>query len=215
MATATTDYAAVLAFIDQAKLRDCFIPSPELPALLGDEQTLVHTIPYLDLGLSSEVEKGQGSSQEKPKFEVYAAGWTEVEGVMLLTPETEFDADVRVSLAATNERALRDLLLTFPAGKIGLFYLGAAWMLPVLKEMLDGRVMPSREGYYATANTLRPCHDFPARRLESSDYPLVQSRWSESVWQELQEGGYRVHACQERGGTGRSLLSLAGELVAQ
>ena len=71
-------------------------------------------------------------------------------------------------------------------------------MLPMLQEMLEGRVMPSREGYYATAETLLPYHDFPARRLEANDYPLVQSQWSESVWQELLAGGFGVHACQEK-----------------
>ncbi|MCW3098754.1 MAG: hypothetical protein JWL77_4372 [Chthonomonadaceae bacterium] len=199
MAAATTDYAAVLEFIDQTKLRDCFLPSAEVPAPLGEERNLVGTIPYLDLGLSAEVEKQRASAGETSDFQVFATGWTGLEGVMLITPEREFDADVRVGLAATNERALRDLLLTFPAGKVGFFYLGAPWMLPVLKEMLDGRIMPSREGYFATASTLLPCHDFPARRLEANDYPLVQTHWSEGVWQELQEGGYRVHACQEKG----------------
>ena len=200
MAAATTDYVSVLDFIDQAKLQDCFIRSPEVPAPLCEEHNLVQIIPYLDLGLASAIEKRQVASELKPAFQVFAAGWTTLEGTMLITPETEFDADVRVSLAATNERALRDLLLAFPSGKTGFFYLGASWMLPVLTEMLDGRAMPSREGYYATAQTLLPCDDFPARRLEANDYPLVQSQWSMGVWQELYEGGYGVHACQEKAG---------------
>jgi len=181
MATATTDYRAVLDFIDQAKLRDCFLASSEVPLPLREERKLLGTIPYLDLGLTAEVGKGLAPAQETPKYQVFATGWTELEGVMVLTPETEFDADVRVGLAATNERALRDLLLAFPAGKVGFFYLGGVWMLPMLQEMLEGRVMPSREGYYATAETLLPCHEFPARRLEASDYTLVASQWRRQI----------------------------------
>ncbi len=192
MATTTTDYAAVLDFINRSKLKDCFIPTPAIPDLLRDDQNLLGTIPYLDLGLPREAAEGAAA-----KFQVFATGWTQLEGVMLLTPETEFDADIRVGLAATNERALRDLLLAFPPGKVGFFYLGGSWMTPALNEILDGRSMPSREGYYATGETLVPCRDFPARRLGAPDYHLVQSQWSESVWQELQAGGYGVHACQE------------------
>jgi len=198
MATVTSDYAAVLDFINRTKLGDCFLESPTVPLLLREEQNLLGTIPYLDLGLAAEVGKDPDPVQEMPKYQVFATGWTELEGVMLLTPEMEFDADVRVGLAATNERALRDLLLTFPAGKVGFFYLGGAWMLPTLEEMLEGRVMPSRDGYYATTETLVPCHDFPAQRLGANDYPVVQAQWSESVWQELQAGGFGVHACMEK-----------------
>src|ERR1700723_3143863 len=103
MATATTDYSAVLDFLNRAKLRDCFLPSPEIPPLLSEEQNLLSTIPYLDLGLASAIEKNPNTPEAEAKFQIFAAGWTELEGVMLLTPETEFDADLRVGLAATNE----------------------------------------------------------------------------------------------------------------
>jgi tRNA G18 (ribose-2'-O)-methylase SpoU len=196
MATETTDYTAVLDFIQQTKLRECYRPTPDIPDELRDEANLLSVIPYLGLGLSAEYGKEQGAEAASPQFQAFAAGWTELEGVMLLTPEPKFDADMRVAIAARNERALRDLLRAFPAGKRGFFYLGGAWMLPTLAELLDGQAMPSREGYYAAQNSFTPRRDYPARRLEPTDYPLVQDQWSESVWRELMEGGYAVHACQ-------------------
>ncbi len=192
MATETTDYAAVLHFLEEAKIRECYVPTPEAPDELREPSRLLDVIPYLGLGLTADYRQEAG---EDPRFRAFATGWTELEGVMLLTPETDFDADVRVALAAKNERALRDLLLSFPTGKLGFCYLGGEWMIPALDEILDGRVLPSREGYFASARTLTPRHDYPARRLQPDDYPLVQAQWSETVWQEMLAEGYAVHAC--------------------
>src|SRR5581483_4333982 len=121
MAMETTDYAAALEFIRQTKRRACYLPTPAAPEGLHD------TIPYLGLGLTADYDTKKETLPETERIQVFASGWTELEGVMLLKPETEFDADVRVALAARNERALRDLLLAFPPGKLGFFYLGGDW----------------------------------------------------------------------------------------
>jgi tRNA G18 (ribose-2'-O)-methylase SpoU len=196
MATQTTDFEAVLAFIDEAKVRDCYLPTPDVPDPQGHIQQLSRSIAYLGLGLKGWLHQRQDSAPQTAPFQAFVTGWTELEGVMLLTEETEFDADVRVAIAARNERALRDLLLAFPARQVGFFYLSSAWMLPALDEILDGHRMPAREGYFATTDTFTPQHDYPARRLVAADYPLVQTQWSASVWNELLEGGYSIHACQ-------------------
>jgi tRNA G18 (ribose-2'-O)-methylase SpoU len=190
MATETTDYPAVLEFIHRAKQRDCYLPTPTAPNQFQDEQQLLPLIPYLGLGLKAEPPTG-----ESPAARAFAAGWTSLDGVMLLQPEPDFDADLRASLTATSERALRDLLLAFPPGQVGFFYVSAEWMLPVLSELFDGRVMPAREGYFATAGSFLPQREPPARRIGGEEYPLVQAHWSESVWDEMMADGYAVHGC--------------------
>jgi tRNA G18 (ribose-2'-O)-methylase SpoU len=190
MAIETTDYAAVLEFIHRAKLRHCYLPTPGAPPQFQDERQLLDLILYLGLGLKTEPPAG-----EPPAARAFAAGWTSLEGVMLLQPEPEFDADWRASLTATSERALRDLLLAFPPGQVGFFYISARWMLPVLSELFEGREMPAREGYYATAASFVPHLTPPARRIGAEEYPLVQAHWSESVWEQMRADGYAVHGC--------------------
>jgi tRNA G18 (ribose-2'-O)-methylase SpoU len=191
MSEKTTDSRTVLRFIRQAKARDCYLPTPGAPPQFQDEGQRAELIPYLGLGLSV----GEDGKPGTGDFQAFAAGWLGLEGVMLLQPEPEFDADLRLSIAANNERALRDLLRAYPPGRVGFFYLAADWMLPVLEEFLDGQVMPAREGYYATAATFSPHRPLPARRLLSQEYDLAQGHWSRDVWNELQAGGYAVHAC--------------------
>src|SRR5262249_23648165 len=134
MAAETHDYEAVLRFINRAKAQECFVPSPEMPEPLCDELSLPRLIPYLDMGLAEDHGTPPESERGAGPIQVFATRWTELDGVMLVRPETEFQADVRVALAARNERALRDLLLSFPSGKVGFFYLGGDWMLPALEE---------------------------------------------------------------------------------
>ncbi len=43
--------------------------------------------------------------QASPSVQVFVSGWSEIEGVMALAPEREFNADVRAVVAAANERA--------------------------------------------------------------------------------------------------------------
>jgi TrmH family RNA methyltransferase len=192
MATETNDYTAVLQFIDRIKANDCFIGGPDAPGPLRDEHNLPELIPYLDIGLTADDNGANG----RQSIQAFATGWTNLEGVMLITPEREYDADLRVSIAADTERALRDLLLAFPPGKVGFCYLSGDWMLPTLAEILTGFPMPAREGYYASEQMLTPVQDFPTRRLSREDYNTVQAQWSESVWQEICDGGYSVYTCQ-------------------
>lgn len=143
MATETTDYAAVLAFVRQAERRDCLPADPALPAQLRTRPGSS----ALDAGLADAYAAYRRTGRWCRSYRVFAAGWTELEGVLILTPAATADADLRVSIAATNERALRELLLAFPRGLVGHFSYAAAWMLPTLAELLDGDALPGQTAY--------------------------------------------------------------------
>lgn len=194
MATETHDYAAAMAFIERAKLRDCFIPAPHTPPWLGP------TVPYLGMGLRPDAPPP--APGELPTFQVWASGWGQIEGVLIATPEVDFDADLKACVAATDERALRDLLLAFPRGALGLFYFGSAWMLPTFQELFDGEPMPAREGYVATAATFAPDRSVPARQLVAPNDPVVQRQWGAAVWAEMLADQYGVYAAEDAGGVG-------------
>ena len=49
--------------------------------------------------------------------------------------------DFAVEISATSERALRDLLLSFPRMKVGRFRFVDRWMINALAEVLDGHEM--------------------------------------------------------------------------
>ena len=178
MATETTDYAAVLAFVRQAERRDCLLADPALPEQL-------RTQPgggALDAGLADAYAAYRRTGRWRRSYRILAAGWTELEGVLILAPAATPDADLRASIAATNERALRELLLAFPRGRVGHFSYAAAWMLPTLAELLDGAALPGQTAYFATADTFTPVRPQPVRRLGSGDYDLVRGRWSEDPY---------------------------------
>ncbi len=191
MATETSDYAAVNRFIESVKLRDCFTPPPAAPEWMGDH------IPYLGLRVLTGPCVPFESVFNSPDSKIFVSGWTEIEAVLAFAPEPEFDADLRAVVAATNERALRDVLLAFPRDRVGFFYVGGEWPLRTMAEVLDGQVMPAREGYYASHDTFVPDRTHPVRQLSHGDYELVREQWSESVWQEVLDLGYSVFVCHD------------------
>src|SRR5437868_6429291 len=111
MAQESRDYQAACDYMNRAKIRECYVAEPGAPETLRD----AGMIPYIGMGLPTE-------PAEATAFQVFMSGWEKTEGVMILMPEPDFDADLRVGIAADNERALRNLLLAFPAGKVGFFY---------------------------------------------------------------------------------------------
>ena len=195
MATETTDYAAVLAFVRQAERRDCLLADPALPEQLRTQPGSG----ALDAGLADAYAAYRRTGRWHRSYRIVAAGWTELEGVLILAPAATPDADLRASVAATNERALRELLLAFPRGRVGHFSYAAAWMLPTLTEMLDGAALPAQAAYFATADTFTLVQPQPVRRLGSGDYDLVSGRWSEDDWRRCLERGYRFYACVDDG----------------
>ena len=184
MATKTMDYKTVLEFIHQIKIVECYIRDPHLP----EPMKSAPEIPYVDVG-----SRYRKSGELPDSYQVFASGWTELEGAMVTMPEPYFDADLRVLIAARNERALRDLLLSFPREKVGFFYCAGAWTLNAISEILDGHVMPCREGYFTTEATFHPIQHHPVMKLGKEDYEIVQTQWSKHVWDEVQESGH--HAC--------------------
>ena len=143
MAAETTDYAAVLAFVRQVEQRDCLPADAALPEQLsaqpGDGA--------LDAGLADAYAEYRRTGRWRRSYRVFATGWTELEGVLILAPAATADADLQAGIAATNERALRELLLAFPRGQVGHLSYAAAWMLPTLAELLDGDALPGQTAY--------------------------------------------------------------------
>ena len=143
MATETTDYAAVLVFVRQVEQRDCLLTDAALPEQLRAQPESG----ALDAGLADAYAEYRRTGRWRRSYRVFAAGWTELEGVLILTPAAGADTDLRASIAATNERALRELLLAFPRGHVGHLSYAAAWMLPTLAELLDGDALPDQTAY--------------------------------------------------------------------
>ncbi|NLC55991.1 MAG: RNA methyltransferase [Armatimonadetes bacterium] len=121
MATETDDYAAAARFLRERVQAEqgADTSAAALPTLLAGEPG--------------------------PGCRVFTSGWNELAGVMILAPETHYDAALRVSLAATHERALRDLLLALPPGQPLLVLAVGAWTQPALAEILEGQAVPLPE----------------------------------------------------------------------
>lgn len=74
----------------------------------------------------------------KPVYQVFTSGWQEIDGVMLLTPDTESEVDYCVYLTAKTERSLRELLLAFPRKCVGMFSISEEWIEKRIGYILDG-----------------------------------------------------------------------------
>ena len=84
----------------------------------------------------------------QPAYEVYVAGWQQLDGVMLLEPKHTMDYDSQVHLIATNERSLRELLLAFPRRHIGLFHLTEKWIENGIRDVLEGDIVQTNAGSF-------------------------------------------------------------------
>ncbi len=84
----------------------------------------------------------------QPAYEVFVAGWQQLDGVMVLEPEDTPDADSQVHLTATTERSLRELLLTFPRRHIGLFRLTEKWIENRIHDVLEGDIVQTNTGAF-------------------------------------------------------------------
>ena len=82
----------------------------------------------------------------QPAYEVFVAGWQQLDGVMLLEPVDTSNSDYQVHLTATTERSLRELLLAFPRGYTGLFHSTEKWIEDKLQALLDGDVVQDSTG---------------------------------------------------------------------
>ncbi len=172
---------AALAFLRRAMVRECLTVAPDAPEPLWDEQPLSELIASLCFGLPAEAARLHATDERAAGFQLITAGWTGLEGVMLLQPEPEFRADLRACVTATTERALRDLLRAFLPGRLGFFYLGGEWMLPALAEFFDGRVLPATHRsiyrvplFLGIKRGSGAFYDVPDRRL-FSDIPPAES----------------------------------------
>ena len=81
-------------------------------------------------------------------YQVLTAGWQKLDGVLLMTPEAVFDADYRVYLTATTERALRELLLAFPRRCTGIFHLTEKWIDDGVRDVLAGEFVRTDDGRF-------------------------------------------------------------------
>lgn len=99
------------------------------------------------------LEKESGDSDAVSRFKesrakVSIAGWQKIDGVMLMSPAGTEDVDYEVSLTATTERALRELLLAFPRQSRGLFRVTETWMDNGLWEVLAGEFVRTDAGRF-------------------------------------------------------------------
>ena len=140
MAVETKDYETVINFLQSSNSRKCLASSIPAPA-----ESTRQTQSTSELGglLKEDYEYRKRTGGEwRRDYRIFIAGWVQPEGVMILTPAQELDADLLVEISATNERALRDLLLSFPRTKVGYFRCGDKWMFDALREILDGHELP-------------------------------------------------------------------------
>ena len=138
MALETKDYETVINFLQSSDSRECLAQIPARPESTRSTQATS------DLGafLKEDYDYQKRTGEWRRDYQIFISGWVQLEGVMVLTPAQELDADLLVEISATNERALRDLLLSFPRTKVGCFRCGDRWMFNPLGEILDGHEMP-------------------------------------------------------------------------
>ncbi len=138
MAVETKDYETVINFLQSSDSRECLAQIPARPESTRSTQATS------DLGalLKEDYDYQKRTGEWRRDYQIFIAGWVQLEGVMVLTSAQELDADLLVEISATNERALRDLLLSFPRTKVGCFRCGDRWMFNPLGEILDGHEMP-------------------------------------------------------------------------
>ena len=122
MAALTTDLQAVADYLRRAEVRECSIRSELTLEPMASDDSMATLIPYF------------GPATGAADVRAYASGWTSLDGVMLVSEETEFDADLRIAIAADNERALRDLLLAVPDSKSAFFYLAGSWPMAAVAD---------------------------------------------------------------------------------
>ena len=193
MATETQDLAGANRFLREVRLALCSAMVPGMP------ESLLETIPYACLEVLTGPGNALPAAAASGSLHVFVSGGPQIEALLAFGPEPDFDADLRAVVAATSERALRDVLLAFPGGHLGFFYVLGDWPLRAMEEVFDGQAMPAREGYCATVETFRPDRTREARRLSSFDYAVLREHWSEDVWREVLDQGYAVFACQDAG----------------
>lgn len=86
------------------------------------------------------------TSKWQPAYEVFVAGWQQLDGVMLLEPANTLQNDYHVHITAVNERSLRELLLAFPRRHIGLFHLTEKSIENRIADVLEGENIQTDRG---------------------------------------------------------------------
>ena len=144
MSAETKDYEAIIEFLYLLE------PAQSAPhgALSSENAAREANSSSLGLVLKEDYHHYQGTGEWRNNYQLFVSGWPQLEGVMILTPTQKCDADLEIEIAATNERALKDLLLSFPRGKVGLFRCKRTWMINGLTEMLTKYDLPKAKNDY-------------------------------------------------------------------
>ena len=138
MAVETQDYEAAINFLLSSDSRIPVAPISAAPESTG----AAPTTSGLGTSLKEDYDYQKRTGEWRRDYQIFITGWRRLEGVMVLTPAQESDANLLVEISAANERALRNLLLSFPRMKVGKFRYGGGWMLNALTEILEGDKMP-------------------------------------------------------------------------
>ncbi|MDE0297656.1 MAG: RNA methyltransferase [Candidatus Poribacteria bacterium] len=140
MAVETKDYEAAIRFLRSSRSR-------KRPAQVSDRsesECSPEVASELVALMEKDWEHQKRTGEWQRAYQVFIAGWEQLEGVMVLTPVQESGTDLVAEISATNERALRELLLSFPRTKVGRFHCGGRWMFVALAEILDGHETPEQ-----------------------------------------------------------------------
>ena len=138
MAVETTDYEAVINFFQASG------PRKSLVQIAARPESTMSARPTSELGalLKEDFDCQKQTGEWRRDYQIFISGWGQLEGVMVLTPAQGLDTDLLGEISATNERALRDLLLSFPRTKVGCFRCCGRWMSNAFAEILDGHEVP-------------------------------------------------------------------------
>lgn len=127
-------------FIREIAAQEC-VSSPG-----GDVSRLLASVPELNL------ERLAGESAPR----VLVSGWPEVTGVLIAGCPAAGPDSWQAVVAASDERALRDLLLGCPLRGTGVLFLCGGWMLAAVQDIFAGEELPGRVSYYASSDTFVP-----------------------------------------------------------
>ena len=144
MATKAPSGDSAGRFLQAIAAENCIISDRD------DASHLVTAIPEFN------IERLGASSDSR----IIVSGWNEIKGVLAFSGTSSDRDGWQASVAASNERALRDLLLNISSRSSGILFLSGQWTLATVRDIFRGDRLPDRIGYLATPDSFAqlPAH---------------------------------------------------------
>jgi len=128
------------------------------------------------------------------ELQIFTSGEDNINGVMLIYDDlVAFLGTKRVSVFASSERAVRELILSLPANQEFIFDTPCEWIYRTIKQFFDGKEQPGRIYFYTDKQTFKKSNQYPARQLTEADYHLISDVWAEGEWQQLMRAYYTFY----------------------